>query len=582
MKRWMVALSIVLVVVLVGGAGYLGSRSMQGEGSVAPSPPRTIPVTRGDVLQVVAAPGQIVSAHQVALGMGAGGELIEVAVRPGDHVKAGDVLACIDPAPLERAAIQAEANLTVAQTDLEKARDPYTDLDLIQARLAVAQAEVELREAQENLEEAQAPPTELELAEAKQAVSQAEVDLADAEEKLETLLNPYIGGAQAAVRDATAALEIAKNQLIAVENDTQNAAKLRTLEDEAGWYRNHYQLSVRKHEKGEISKKKLDWEYLNMVAAEEKLTAAKAKAEAALTSAQSLVTKAEETLGKAQQKLAALQNGPDPLEVERAEDRVVQAEHNLVKDRDDLAKMEAGTDPDDVKVIQAQTRVAQAEYNLAKAQDNLAKMEAGADPNDVKVAQARLASAQAELEEAREAWEAATLTAPFDGVVLEVNAVPGDRISAGTMLVTLMDPSAVEARVTVIEEDLPLIEIGQGVELFVDALPDASLHGHVARIIPQSTPGDSPRYPVYISLDDELPAVLAPGMTVDASIVSAERKDVLTLPRALVRARSDGTAQVKVWVVGQIEERAVRVGLRGGLRVEIVEGLREGEQVVAE
>lgn len=133
-----------------------------------------------------------------------------------------------------------------------------------------------------------------------------------------------------------------------------------------------------------------------------------------------------------------------------------------------------------------------------------------------------------------------------------------------------------------IEEDLPLIEAGQPVELFVDALPDASLRGHVARIIPQSAPGDSPRYPVYISLDDELPAVLAPGMTADASIVTAERQDVLTLPRALVRARSDGTAQVKVWVAGHIEERTVRVGLRGDLRVEILEGLREGEQVVGE
>jgi len=185
-------------------------------------------------------------------------------------------------------------------------------------------------------------------------------------------------------------------------------------------------------------------------------------------------------------------------------------------------------------------------------------------------------------EKARADLEAAVLRAPFDGVVLEVNAAPGDRISAGATLITLMDPTALEARVTVIEEDLPLIEAGQPVELFVDALPDASLRGQVARIIPQSVPGESPRYPVYISLDDGWPAVLAPGMTVDASIVIAERQDVLTLPRALVRARSDSTAQVKVWVAGQVEERTVRVGLRGDLRVEILEGLREGEQVVGE
>jgi hypothetical protein len=54
------------------------------------------------------------------------------------------------------------------------------------------------------------------------------------------------------------------------------------------------------------------------------------------------------------------------------------------------------------------------------------------------------------------------------------------------------------------------------------------------------------------------------------------------LPRALVRARSDGTAQVKVWVGGQTESRTVSVGLRGDVYVGILEGLRLGDEVVGE
>jgi multidrug resistance efflux pump len=55
----------------------------------------------------------------------------------------------------------------------------------------------------------------------------------------------------------------------------------------------------------------------------------------------------------------------------------------------------------------------------------------------------------------------------------------------------------------VIEEDLPLLQIGQPVEVFFDAVPEAAVHGRVARIVPQRLSGeDRPLYPVYITLDE--------------------------------------------------------------------------------
>jgi HlyD family secretion protein len=188
----------------------------------------------------------------------------------------------------------------------------------------------------------------------------------------------------------------------------------------------------------------------------------------------------------------------------------------------------------------------------------------------------RLAVARAESDLA-----AATLNAPFDGVVLRVQTNLYENVGPGVAVVLLEDPDAVEVEATAIEEDLPLIQAGQSAELFFDALPEASVGGQVARISPLRTSDERPLYPVYIAMDD-LPRGLAPGMTVDASIVIARRADVLRLPRALVRARSDGTAQVKVWIAGQVGTRTVRVGLRGDVYVEIAEGLREDDQVVAE
>jgi HlyD family secretion protein len=229
----------------------------------------------------------------------------------------------------------------------------------------------------------------------------------------------------------------------------------------------------------------------------------------------------------------------------------------------------------------SQQTLVQAWAEVATAQANLAKLEAGPSEEDQKVAELKLKQAEAAVERARRDLSRATLVSPCACVVLEVKVAEGDSVQAGAGLILISDPTAVEARVTVVEEDLPLVRAGQAVDLFFDAAPDAAVTGHVARIVPQRTEGDRPLYPVYIALD-EVPEGLAPGMTLDASIVIAQQTDTLRLPRAVVRARSDGTALVKVWVGDHVEERTVKIGLRGDLYVEILEGLREGDEVVSE
>ena len=147
-------------------------------------------------------------------------------------------------------------------------------------------------------------------------------------------------------------------------------------------------------------------------------------------------------------------------------------------------------------------------------------------------------------------------------------------------MIRLSNPAALEVKATVVEEDYPLAQVGQAAELFFDARPEASVQGHVTRIVPEREAGSSPVYPIYIALEN-VPDGLAEGMTVDASVIVALRSNVLRLPRALVRARADGTGQVKVWTGDHTEDRTVKVGLRGNQYVEIQDGLREGEQVVS-
>jgi HlyD family secretion protein len=235
-------------------------------------------------------------------------------------------------------------------------------------------------------------------------------------------------------------------------------------------------------------------------------------------------------------------------------------------------QLEAGSSADELAVAKLQVELAHVE---------LAQLAAGPGAADLRQAEAAVQLAEGSLSRALADLEAATLLAPFAGTVLEVNAVPGETIVAATGLIRLADGSRLEVEATVVEEDLPLVQSGQRVELFFDAQPEAQVLGSVERIVPERLSGDRPLYPVYITSVD-LPEGLVAGMTADASIVVDSRQDVLRLPRALVRARSDGMATVQVWTGSEVEARTVRVGLRGDVYVEILEGVEEGEEVVAQ
>ncbi len=236
--------------------------------------------------------------------------------------------------------------------------------------------------------------------------------------------------------------------------------------------------------------------------------------------------------------------------------------------------------PDSEEVAAADAALGLAEAMLHEAQRKYDQILKDGGP-DLALASAQYQHAQAALADAQSDLESLEIKAPFGGVVIDVAIKVGQPVQEGAALVTIIDPRKLEAEVTVVEEDLPLISLGQVAQLFFDAVPEASVTGKVARIVPRRAEGARAVYTVYLSLD-ETPEVLAPGMTVDASIVIDARADVLRLPRTMVRARSDGSAEVEVWVNDHTESRSVQVGLRGDSFIEIVNGLEEGEEVVTQ
>lgn len=237
------------------------------------------------------------------------------------------------------------------------------------------------------------------------------------------------------------------------------------------------------------------------------------------------------------------------------------------------------------KSNESEIALADAELALAQAQLDQAQaawdaLQTGTESLDFTLADAKLADALAKLAIAEQALSQLTITAPFNGIILETNAPAGETIPANIPIFTLNNPQVVEVGTTVLEEDLPYVEVGQPAEVYFDALPEETIGGKISRIVPKRAPGDRPLYYVYITLD-QVPAKLFAGMSADASITIAGREGVLCLPRAVAQVAADGTATVEVWNGLQKEKRVIEVGLRGDTNVEILSGLQEGELVVA-
>jgi multidrug efflux pump subunit AcrA (membrane-fusion protein) len=224
-------------------------------------------------------------------------------------------------------------------------------------------------------------------------------------------------------------------------------------------------------------------------------------------------------------------------------------------------------------------QLSDAQTELSTMNTNLNWYMGHPSEEDIASSESTLAVAQAKYDAAKAVLDSLQIKAPFDGVILESNAELGVTIAAEKTLFKVGDPKALEVEANITEEDFPVVSVGQEVDLFFDARSDLTITGSLDRIIPIRIEGDSPRYHIYITLDD-VPDGLADGMTADASITITKREGVVCLPRSIVRASGVDKVILKIWNGIAEESREVTVGLRGDSDVEIISGLQVGDQVI--
>lgn len=239
----------------------------------------------------------------------------------------------------------------------------------------------------------------------------------------------------------------------------------------------------------------------------------------------------------------------------------------------------------DVELSRAE--IALAESNLKRKQNLAAQgyspeADLEAAIRDLNVARARLSSNQARLRSAEIDLGYSEITAPIRGVIADVTTREGETVAANfaaPTFVSIVDLDRLEVQAYVDETDIGRVFVGQKARFEVDTYSDTDFEATVTAINPKAELQNSVvNYVVVLDFEGQEGRILRPEMTAHVRLQLEERENVLTAPRTALR-RQNGRPMVVVERDGSWVEQPVRTGWRTDQRVEIVDGVREGDLI---
>ncbi len=225
------------------------------------------------------------------------------------------------------------------------------------------------------------------------------------------------------------------------------------------------------------------------------------------------------------------------------------------------------------QVVDAEAKMKLAQQNSSRAKE-LGQYATGRSRDEalsnVAVSQAAVDLAKAQLDKTR-------ITSPFSGIIGIRSVSVGEYVGVGQDLVGLQDIDPIKAEFRVPEKFLLAVQVGQTIEVGVDAFLDQKFAGKVYAIDPQiDVAGRS------ILIRAEVPnkeRLLRPGLFARVTLILESKQEALSVPEQALMP--EGTDQFVFKVVGgKVHKTKVRIGTRREGRVEIVEGLAKGDSVV--
>ena len=244
-----------------------------------------------------------------------------------------------------------------------------------------------------------------------------------------------------------------------------------------------------------------------------------------------------------------------------------------------------------VAAAQATRDHAQTEFDRVRQlyeQHNAAKTEYDAADTALKSATAELERATQTREQARTVLDYATVRSPIDGVVIDKKVEAGDTAQPGQVLLTLYDPTRMQLIASVRESLTQRLKVGQPISVCIDALNKVCDDARISEIVPQA---QSASRTFAVKVTGPCPPGVYSGMF-GRLLIPLDEEQVLVIPQAAVRrvgqldmvdvaeppGGDGGTGGPSAGAL-VLRRRVVQLGREFGDDVQVLSGLRAGEQV---
>jgi HlyD family secretion protein len=222
---------------------------------------------------------------------------------------------------------------------------------------------------------------------------------------------------------------------------------------------------------------------------------------------------------------------------------------------------------------EAALEVELGESKMADMQERVNILSEGPDPDEVTILETQLEIAQSRI-------DSILIEAPFDGVITELSAKPGDVVQMGGQALRLDDLSRLYLDVQISEVDIPQVKVGQTAGLVFDAYFEETFTGEVIEISPvgSATQGVV-EYRVRVKMLDA-DENIKPGMTAAVNIVVEEKENIFVVPNTSIFS-IDGQDHVFVQRSGSFEAVPVTLGSYSDYYSEVVDAdIDEGELII--
>lgn len=551
-----------IIIVLIAGGGYFGYGKINS--STAQTRYVLAAVQKGTLIVSVSGSGQVSASNQVDLKPKASADLTYVGVTDNQQVKAGTLIAQLNASDAQKAIRDAQANLDSAKLSLTKLAQPADQLSLLQAENSLTQANQSKQNAQNDLAKA--------YEDGFNDVSNVFLNLPSLMTGLENLIFGYdfVSSSWNIYYYASASNNDKATQYRDDVYDKYNIAL-------ASYNKNFddYKATSRFSDTATIES------LINEIYDSVKNIAETVK------STNNLIQFYVDQINGRGFKPAAL-----------ASTHLATLSTYTDNTNNYLSNLLAAK----TAVQNSKNTIVSADQSIAEKTQSLANLKAGADALDIQSSQLSVQQKQNALLDAQQKLADYSIRAPFDGVIVNLNAKKGDSVSSATTIATLFTTQKI-AEITLNEVDVAKVKVGQKATLTFDAVSDLTISGQVAQIDAIGTVSQGVvTYGVKIAFDTQDDRI-KPSMSVSAAIITDAKQDALLVPNSAIKQQgttkyveipnsldvaSSTSTQLNLSASsGSVlknlpQNQTIEVGLSNDQYTEVISGLKAGDIVVTQ